>query len=141
MFVTFPSGEGSLGARISERPLDISVSDHHLLARALGDVRLPSNHGLAHPAHVRAAHILRAVHLAVGDNALPWVRSVPLELYLVMIALFALDISPLPKINLLLSVSGPLEDLLAALGLSLSLEFFFFPLLFVKTAFSLLCLG
>ena len=112
---------GFLRARISERLLDISVSDHHLLARALGDVRFSSNHGLAHPAHIRASHILRAVHLAVGNNSLPWVRSVPLELYLLMIGLFALDISFLPEINLLLFVSSPFLELLTTLSFPLSL--------------------
>lgn len=82
----------------------LGVSDECLAGPALGDVALAREHGLAHAAHVRPAHVLAAVHLAVRDHPLPRVGPIALRLDLVVVGCLLLLVSPLAEVHLL----GPL---------------------------------
>lgn len=64
--------------------LTVSSDQLSALRVTLGDVGLASEHGLPHAAHVGAAHILAAVHLAIRDHSLPRVGSSSLHLNILM---------------------------------------------------------
>jgi hypothetical protein len=111
-------------------------SKHGLLADALGDVSFPGLHGLAHSPHVCTTHVLRAIHLAVGHDALPRVRTVTLLLDALVVCPFGLSILLPSQLKLLLAVASPPQKILATLCLSVALQTLLSLLLLKERSFA-----
>ena len=98
----------------------------------LGKICLPGDHGLPHTCHVSTSYVLRTVHFAIRYHSFPWVRSVTLLLYILMIHRLTFNVSIFAEIYLLLPLLAPLPELFTPVCLAITLHVFLSLVLLVE---------
>lgn len=91
----------------------------------LGNVVLARDHGLSHAGDISTPDVLRTIHLTVRYDTFPGVGTVALGHHLRVVFFFIIFVLLSAFLCLLLSLLGPILELLPALGFPLTLQIFF----------------